>query len=291
MIRQTFDLSKLKARKKALSLTNQDIAEESGVPLSTVQKVFAGQTASPRYDTLAQIDAVLTRHERRQYSITPERDTAAVHESNLAYRYDYATSFDQQAPSDDAALSFYKLYTLEDYYAFPDDRRVELIDGRIYDMTAPTIRHQDIILQVAIAFYSYIEKSGHDCRAIVSPVDVRLDCDNYTMVEPDLVVLCNRGRDDRRLKNTKRVEGAPDFIMEVLSPSSVGLDSGLKYRKYKGAGVREYWIVDPGIRKVTVCDFEHDRETQYTFDDAVPVCLTGGDLRVDFAKINAYMTE
>lgn len=79
-------------------------------------------------------------------------------------------------------------------------------------------------------------------------------------------------------------------MVEILSPSSIGLDTGLKLNKYKGAGVSEYWIVDPGKQSVTVYDFAGGTETEYSFSDRIPVVMTGGDIVVDFAKKKEYLT-
>lgn len=110
-------------------------------------------------------------------------------------------------------------YTLEDYYALPDDQRVELIDGVFYVMEAPTVTHQYGLMDVCIQLETYIRSQNGTCLALPSPVDVQLDCDDRTMVEPDIVVVCDWDKIINRC-----IYGAPDLVMEVLSPSTLRKD-------------------------------------------------------------------
>ncbi|MCC8167850.1 MAG: Uma2 family endonuclease, partial [Clostridiales bacterium] len=85
-------------------------------------------------------------------------------------------------------------YTIEDYYALPDEPRVELIDGVFYAMGAPTVRHQYILFELAVRFREHIKEKGGKCRALIAPCDVQLDCDDKTMVRPDVMVVCDRDK-------------------------------------------------------------------------------------------------
>ena len=287
------NLKDLTERKKASGMTNEQISAASGIPLSTVQKIFAGQTKSPRYHTIEAIASILPAlpetdapdHSDVSYRYDPS--PAMVREDNLAYGIEATPA----AVSAVVGRSFCRLYTLEDYYALPEGVRVELIDGRIYDLASPGIIHQRLVSLIGNRFFNFMESGDHGsdgCEVFFSPVDVRILRDDYNMLVPDLTVVCRHGEDDRRLEDPRRIEGAPDFVMEVLSPSSIGNDRGIKYLKYRNAGVREYWMVDPGIRTVTVCDFEHDTETVYNFEDRVPVRISGGKLIIDFIAVAKY---
>ena len=115
----------------------------------------------------------------------------------------------------------------------------------------------------------------------VAPVDVQLNCDNRTMVEPDVIVVCNRDKIIRRC-----VYGAPDFIVEVLSPSTKKKDLTIKLNKYTEAGVKEYWLVDPDAKRVMVYRFEEDVVLNiYGFDSKVPVGIFDGKCEIDFAEL------
>ncbi len=167
-------------------------------------------------------------------------------------------------------------YTLEDYYALPDERRVELIDGVIYDMSAPTPLHQLIGGEVYTAIRKYIEEKGGSCLPFYAPVDVRLDCDDKTMVQPDVLILC----DDA--KKTKRyIMGAPDFCLEVISESTCRKDYIKKLQKYTDAGVKEYWIIDPFRKILLVHHWKDDYAPHmYPLQGTVGLALYDNELQI-----------
>ena len=174
-------------------------------------------------------------------------------------------------------------YTLDDYYAIPDEYRVELIDGVIYDMSsAPTLIHQMLCAEIGNRLYNYIKDKKGKCIAFWSPVDVQLDCDDRTMLQPDVSVTCDRDK-----LNKRNVYGAPDFVVEILSPSTRRKDMTIKKEKYKKAGVREYWMVDVENERIIVHRFEKgDIVNVYTFDDIVSVGIFDGDCMIDFVEIS-----
>jgi Uma2 family endonuclease len=262
-------IKEMQDRKRELGYTNEFIAEKSGVPLGTVQKLFAGFTKAPRQKTVEALEKVLSADEgragaRKTYDTNVRRSAQIIREPHTMYGADV-----KQGKN-----------TLEDYYALPDDRRAELIDGYFYDMASPTKEHQTILMQIALQLSPAVD-AHPACRLYVAPLDVCLDNDDDTMVQPDIFIVCNKEDRDER-----RVNGAPDFIVEILSPSSRYHDMFRKLNKYRLAGVREYWIVDPKSRRVTVYDFEHDElPVSYTFDDIVPLMISGGECGVDFGRI------
>lgn len=160
-----------------------------------------------------------------------------------------------------------KTYTIEDIYALPDGQRAELIDGRMYMMAPPRRIHQELVGQFTKAIGQYIDAHGGLCKVYPAPFAVFLNADERNYVEPDISVVCDRDKLDEYGCN-----GAPDWIIEIASPSDSHRDYGIKLFKYRTAGVREYWIVNPMTRTVTVYDFEDVSGTdQYTFDDEISV--------------------
>lgn len=173
-------------------------------------------------------------------------------------------------------------YTLDDYYAIPDEYRAELIDGVIYDMATPTIAHQIVLFVIGMRLFNHIEKKKGKCIMLQAPMDVQLDCDNRTMLQPDVFVTCNRDKLKKR-----NVYGAPDLVVEILSPSTRRKDMVIKKEKYKKAGVREYWMVDIDNERVIVHRFEaEDIVNVFTFDDAIPVGIFDDECIIDFAEIS-----
>ncbi len=165
----------------------------------------------------------------------------------------------------DVAREF-KTYTIDDIYALPDGERAELIDGQIYYMAPPSWSHQKIsrILHQSIA--NYIDSNDGICEVLAAPFAVFLSEDNVNYVEPDISVICDISKLD-----DKGCHGAPDWVIEIVSPSSKAMDYFTKLFKYRTAGVREYWIVDPIKRRVTVYFFEKESVEDYLFGEDVPV--------------------
>ena len=160
-------------------------------------------------------------------------------------------------------------YTIDDIYALPDGQRAELIDGQMYMMAPPKTIHQRISGALHATIYQYIKAQKGPCEVFAAPFAVFLSKDNKNYVEPDISVICDKDKIDDRGCN-----GAPDWIIEITSPSDPHRDYGIKLFKYRTAGVREYWIVNPLTQIVTVYDLENEIGTnQYTFNDSIPVCI------------------
>lgn len=167
------------------------------------------------------------------------------------------------------ALAQAKAYTIEDIYALPDGQRAELIDGQMYMMAPSNTIHQKISWKLHQTIGNYIDSMGGNCDVLAAPFAVFLNEDDYNYVEPDISVIC-----DRNKINEKGCIGAPDWIIEIVSPSTQRTDYGFKLFKYCNAGVREYWIVNPATHVVNVYDFENGEKTmQYSFDEDIPVCI------------------
>ena len=148
-------------------------------------------------------------------------------------------------------------------------------------MPAPTPLHQLIGGEVYTAIRKYIDEKGGSCLPFYAPVDVRLDCDDKTMVQPDVLILC----DDA--KKTKRcIMGAPDFCLEVISESTRRKDYIKKLQKYTDAGVKEYWIIDP-FRKILLV--HHRKEDyaphMYPLQGKVGLALYDNELLIDLDTI------
>lgn len=144
-------------------------------------------------------------------------------------------------------------YTSEDYWNLPDNKRAELINGQLYAMAPPSRIHQELISELHFAIKKYISDNNGNCKVYPAPFAVNLDADDKDWVEPDLSVICDTN------KLTERgCSGAPDFVIEIVSPASRKMDYSTKNALYSNAGVREYWIVDPAKERTTVYRYEED---------------------------------
>lgn len=147
-------------------------------------------------------------------------------------------------------------HTYGDYLGWPEDVRYELIDGIAYLMApAPTVRHQEMAGEIYFQLRQKLQ--DHPCRALIAPVDVVLprageaDEQADTVVQPDVLVVCDQAK-----IGEKRVRGAPDFVVEVLSPATASHDMVIKRRLYERHGVREYWLIHPIDRVLTLYRLE-----------------------------------
>ena len=173
-----------------------------------------------------------------------------------------------------------QLYTLEDIYSLPDNTRAELVDGHIYYMAPPSRKHQRLLLSLSRAIADYIDQKGGNCEIDIAPFAVFLNQDAKNYVEPDICVIC----DNNKLTDNGCV-GAPDWIIEIVSPSSYRMDYYTKLFKYRTAGVREYWIVDPDKNRILVYNFEQENVEEHSFHDIIKAGIYD-DCFIDFSKLS-----
>jgi Uma2 family endonuclease len=166
-------------------------------------------------------------------------------------------------------------YTYADMLEWDESLRAEIIDGEVYMMSPPARFHQDISSELHGQLWTFLK--GKPCKLYPAPFGVRLfpkeDLSDDTVVEPDIVVVCDHSKLDDRGCN-----GAPDLVVEILSPSNTQRDRIVKFRKYLAAGVREYWVVDPHQKTVEVHILQAGQyvTTVYDASDEAPVSVLPG---------------
>lgn len=166
-------------------------------------------------------------------------------------------------------LALQTTYTIDDIYALPEGQRAELIDGQLYMMAPPGTVHQRIVMNVAKKIANYIDSHNGSCEVFPSPFAVFLEENGKTYLEPDISVICDSSKLDDR-----GCHGAPDWVIEITSPSNPQRDYGIKLFRYRSAGVREYWIINPQKKNVLVFDFDKDEKSNlYTFREDIPSCI------------------
>lgn len=258
------DVELIKKRKKELGWTNQILADRSGVPVGTVNKILSGTTVYPRPENLILLrKALQLRVEETGYCCSPEQNSNCIAETNI-YQ---------------AKREIRK--TTEDYYRLPKEARMELIDGMLYDMEVPSLTHQEIVVNLAFACKMYVKKANLKCKVYVAPCDVCLDTDDYTIVQPDVFMVC----DPKKCENQIRMNGAPEVVMEVVSESNSKMDYFQKLQKYQNADVKEYWILDPLKKRVLVYSFWKDSLPEvYSFEEVIPSQYYP-DLMIDMRQV------
>ncbi len=267
-------IEEMRKRKRQLGYTNAQLSNMTDIPLGTLNKILSGATKHPRVENLKALEQVL-------------EDTNYIYGYRSAAPFmvkDNETAYGEQIPGEEHEKQPGE-FTVDDYYNLPDDQRVELIDGVFYDMAAPTVEHQLLTGSVHAQFLAYIRRKKGKCIPLISPVDVKLDSDNKTMVQPDVVVVCDRERVTDRV-----VLGGPDFVLEVVSPSSIMRDYIKKAAKYEAAGVREYWIIDPISRRVLTYDFtEGSVPGVYPLSGRIGVAIYDQELQIDLDEYQEFL--
>ncbi|WP_408072044.1 Uma2 family endonuclease [Butyrivibrio sp. JL13D10] len=261
------------------------LSEYTGVPVITLQRILSGSTKNPRRATLDAIEKVLkgdeTVYSGKAYSY--EQNSTSYYGRNSEHpaglQEDEPTYGKRNKPNPKKNGE----YTIEDYYAIPEDQKVELIDGCFYDMTAPTPIHQIISSSIFYSIRSFIMENSGSCIVLYSPIDVQLDCNDKTMVQPDIIIVC----DDNKIRD-RSIYGAPDFVLEILSPSTRRKDMFIKSEKYCNAGVKEYWMIDPKKKVLIVYNFMEEDFTPAIVPlvGDYPMALYAGRLCISLDEIS-----
>lgn len=305
--------------KQEYGLSYEMISKGSGVPLSTVSKMLMRATKSPRRATVEAMTSYFESIQEKSgapsaggdglntlagqnvsmYSAPENGKAQYVRESAVWERYarmpkDSEQKKDGSQNTENAGETH--LITIKEREALPDDRRTELIDGVLFDMASPAMIHQELVFCIHRSLDDCIAKNNSPCKAYEAPLDVVLSESPATVLQPDVLVICPKDNNGKRMKFsrlTNKYYGAPELVVEVLSPSTKRKDMMLKSQKYLEAGVREYWMIDPVRQKVIVYNLDAMRDDNadadmirlYGFDEKVPVGISEGKCSVDFAAI------
>lgn len=181
-----------------------------------------------------------------------------------------------------------KKYTFADYLTYPEDERWEIIDGVPYLQASPTPLHQEVLTELVRQMANYLKDKS--CKVYPAPFCVRLplgteknENEVKNIVEPDISIICDKSKID-----DKGCNGAPDMIIEVISPSSIKMDRVVKFNKYEKAGIKEYWIVEPEQKLVSVVVLQinqkYGRTEIYTEDNKIAVSILP-DLVIDLREV------
>lgn len=163
-------------------------------------------------------------------------------------------------------------YTSEDYWNLPDGQRAELIDGKLYNIAPPYRLHQELVMELSAIIRQHIKEHAGGCKVYPAPFAVNLTANDKIWVEPDISVICDKSK-----LSDRGCEGAPDWIIEIVSPSTARMDYSVKLFKYRTAHVREYWIVNPMKDVVLTYIFEDEEDSNlFSFDEDIPVYVFNG---------------
>lgn len=256
--------NRVQTMRDTTGMTQADIEKKTGIHQAEISKIERG-IGNPSISTLARI-ANCTG-----YRLSVDFEDKAVRKEVM--------------PSL-AAAPYLKIgkyqgeYNIDDIVNLSEDVKIELIDGYIYDLAQPGIKHQRISLRIAKVIDDYIKENKGDCE-VLQEVGVVFDEDDKNYVVPDIVIVC-----DRNKLQEKYVCGAPDFVLEIVSPGNKNMDYIKKLSLYLDGGVKEYWILDPYKERLIIYDVKNDYiPSIHTFDEKVGVGIYDGKLKIDLSKL------
>ncbi len=282
-------VEELKARKKKLKLTTKELAYRADLPVGTVSKIFTGETKNPSFLTIEKLDVALEKEEKlarlqayeaamAQYFKEHPEDAGdqkkfeAIYRSRLHLNNEpicYAKPMDDDLEIRDNLALQLRPMIASDLTDLGEKKAYQLIDGRLIVAEMAGVSHQRMVRHIGRQIDQFISDNGGACEVFDVGVNVYLDADEFTLVIPDIAVVCNPS-----VINDKGVWGAPDWIIEVVSASTRKIDYHKKLHKYMDSGVREYWIVDIDRQMVTVCvNGEPMQVIIYGFNQGVPVTI------------------
>ncbi len=282
-------VEELKARKKKLKLTTKELAYRADLPVGTVSKIFTGETKNPSFLTIEKLDAALEKEEKlarlqayeaamAQYFKEHPEDAGdqkkfeSIYRSRLHLNNEpicYAKPMDDDLEIRDNLALQLRPMIASDLTDLGEKKAYQLIDGRLIVAEMAGVSHQRMVRHIGRQIDQFISDNGGACEVFDVGVNVYLDADEFTLVIPDIAVVCNPS-----VINDKGVWGAPDWIIEVVSASTRKIDYHKKLHKYMDSGVREYWIVDIDRQMVTVCvNGEPMQVIIYGFNQGVPVTI------------------
>ncbi len=267
------------------------LSQYSGVPEGTIRKIITGESKNPRVATLNALEKVLIGDETvftgKSYKYDSQASVSFVCEGEAEYNAGSTALKQDQYSSTGSVVKKQGEYTVEDYMALPDGDRKELIDGVFYDMATPTNVHQEVVGYMFLEIGNFIRKNKGKCRAVVAPSAVQLDCDNKTMVEPDIYIVCNPDK-VKKFGNY----GAPDFVLEVLSDSTRNKDLKIKSFKYMNAGVREIWYIDLKTKTlITYYEGDDYLPAIHPLEGTLGLAIYDGRLEINLAELGDIIEE
>ena len=292
-------LSEMKKIRLEKNVTYEEIANLSGISISSVQKIFGSDDANPRRVTIERLNKAFSIIDSYYVDAYSADDRGGGETSNTDYVSDVRIKYNSYGQGKMVAGGNEPIYTrsgytYEDYLALelPEGKRVEIIDGVIYDMASPTETHQGIISHLLVYLSNELRKRNMKCLPFTAPFDVRLDYDEgpTTVVQPDIILKCP---DDEVVRDEegKQIRWIPRFVLEVLSPSTRKKDMYIKTKKYMEAGVVEYWMIDNDKKQVIKHNFENDTVEIFGYEDKIGIDIYNEDIKIDMKELNEYLEE
>ena len=267
-------IEEMRKKKQELGYSVADLSEETGIPVGTLTKIFSGQTQQPRRSTIQTLERFFAEKDPWHGWVNPEyRTQTELSAANMVCEaaISYGVPVKKQGE-----------YTVEDLELLDEWPRAELIDGVLYDMAPPRVNHSRIAQEVYLQITDYIRKKKGNCEVFIAGAGVFLEDYNKNCLIPDLFICCDEAKAEE-----KGIYGPPDFVLEIISPSSERKDTVIKRKKYMEAGVREYWIMDTRRGSVFVYLKEQPIGRIHPLAGKLGMAIYDGELEIDLDAVAA----
>lgn len=289
-------INEMKKIRTAKGLSYEEIAKLSGVSVSSVQKLFGGENANPRRTTIEKLNQAFNSLDIYLCDISDKKDQNLYENKNEVQEPGarYTIYGKNKMVSGGYENIFSRTgYTYEDYLALelPEGKRVEIIDGIIYDMASSSYTHQAISGYINNFLNNELRKRKRRCLSFASPVDVRLDYSDgpTTVVQPDIVIKCSE--ELQTDEDGNEIPWIPRFVIEIISKSSKTKDMYIKTKKYRESGIQEYWIINNKKKQVIKHNFLNETIEVFGYNEKVPIDIFNGDIQIDMKELEDYLHE
>lgn len=289
-------LDEMKRIRTEKNMSYEEIAIKSGVSISSVQKIFGSDNSNPRKSTLEKLNKAFNPVDT--YNFDRKNPRYQLPDKDKNYYVAETTRYNiygkgKMVSGSGESLHTLSGYTYDDYMAMelPEGKRVEVIDGVVYDLAVPSPSHQAILSYLNTYLSNELRKRKKRCLSFPAPYDVRLDFDEgpTTVVQPDILIKCSK--DHKVDEDGNELPWVPSFVLEILSPATRSKDMFVKTKKYKESGVVEYWMIDEKAKQVVKYNFEKDTIKIYGFDAKIGLDIFDGDIKVDMKDLQDYLDE
>lgn len=263
--------AKLQAMREAARMTQKDMEAASGIHQAEISKIERG-IGNPSLETIERLAFAAGCHVNINFVHRGIRRDVPQAKGIIPYL---------------KAVKYQGEYVISDLADVPDDVFFELIEGCVYERNTPTVVHQAILAEFVFCIKSFIKSNKGKCTVLPAPTGLTFENDDKNFLIPDLMIVCDENKFSYEV-----VKDAPDFVLEIASPSNSRRDYGVKYKIYMEKGVREYWILNPMKKVLVVYDFRNGEIPEiHNFDEEVDIEIYDGKLKIDLREVDAIIRK
>lgn len=263
--------AKVQAMREAARMTQKDMEKATGIHQAEISKIERG-IGNPSMFTIGKLAF------------------AAGYRVNISFEN---RGIRRDVPQAKGIIPYLKVakyqgeYVISDLDDVPEEVMYELIEGCIYDRNVPSVAHQDVLGEIHYLIKNYIKKNKGKCAVFINNTGLTFEEDESNLLVPDLMIVC----DENKIKY-EEIQGAADFVLEIASPSNARRDYGVKQKIYMEKGVREYWVLNPMKKVLTIYTQDNiECPSIHNFNEKVGIGIYDGKLKIDLKEIDAILKK